>query len=396
MARDKAGNLQGVLGISGSGVNQHPGLDSLMFNPATRSSSSYGYIASPVTNGDAQDTDNLNYRWGDWNSAVLDPADGCTIWVAGEYLASTRTTEPYWYTQMASLPSASTCSGGPVLLSNVSLNFGSHQVGAQSTTLVETIKNNQSVPLNISAISTGSSDFTQTNTCLQQAVAPQGSCTISVTFTPSVSGARIGSLLITDDASNSPQTVALAGSGSAATLSLSATTLAFGNEALNIASASQTVTVTNNSLSSVTISSLSASGGYSATGNCAGTILAAGQTCTITAGVHAHDDWIGARNAHDQRQRNRSAAHHHALGNRTGSGFVRRKPHVSRNERRDIQRTSDCHDHQQYEPDVNAHCDSEFELLRCRQWNVALRQHFGGEGEVYLRSDLHADIKWVS
>lgn len=282
VARDRAGNLQGVFGISGAGVNQHPGLDSVLFNPGTHASSTYGYIASPITSGDAQDTDNLNYRWGDWNSAVVDPTDGCTIWVAGEYLAATRTTEPYWYTQMASLPAASTCSSGPVLLSSVSLNFGSRQVGAQSTPLVETIKNNQSVPLNINVISTGSNDFTQTNTCLQQAIAPQGSCSISVTFTPSVSGARIGTLTITDDASNSPQTIALAGSGSAATLSLSATTLAFGNEPLNIPSVSQTVTVTNNSLSSITISSVSASGGYTQTGNCGGAILAPGQSCTIT------------------------------------------------------------------------------------------------------------------
>ena len=282
VARDKAGNLQGIFGISGTGVNQHPGLNSVLFNPATRAASTYGYIASPVTSGDAQDTDNLNYRWGDWNSAVVDPSDGCTIWVAGEYLAGTRTTEPYWYTQMASLPPASTCAGGPVLLSNVSLNFGSRQVGAQSTALVETIKNNQSAPLNISAISTGSSDFTETDTCLQQAIAPQGSCTISVTFAPSAAGARIGTLTITDDASNSPQTIALAGSGSAATLSLSATTLAFGNEALNIPSVGQSVTVTNNSLASITISSVLASGGYAMTGNCAGAILAAGQTCTIT------------------------------------------------------------------------------------------------------------------
>jgi len=112
VVRDRPGNLQGILGISGSGINQHPGLDSWNFIPGTLTSATYGYIASPVNDGDAEDTDNLNYRWGDWYSAVLDPSDSCTVWVAGEYLPVNRTTEPYWYTEMAKLPPMSTCSGG--------------------------------------------------------------------------------------------------------------------------------------------------------------------------------------------------------------------------------------------------------------------------------------------
>ena len=283
VARDKAGNLQGILGISGSGVNEHPGLDSLFLNAGTLTSSTYGYIASPLTDGDAEDTDTLNYRWGDWYSAVLDPSDSCTVWVAGEYLPSNRTTEPYWYTEMASLPPASTCAGGPVLLSNVSLSFGSQETGVESAPLVETITNNQTVTLNVTGIAVGSPDFTQTNTC-QQPIAPQGTCTISVYFTPLVSGTQRGSLVITDDASNnSMQTIALAGSGAASSIALSASTLAFGNQALNTPSAGQSLTVTNNGFADVTVSSLSASGGYAETDNCTGSLLVAGQSCTITA-----------------------------------------------------------------------------------------------------------------
>src|SRR5260370_17938068 len=70
--RDHAGNLQGILGISGSGINQHPGLDSWNFIPPSLTSSTYGYIASPFNDGDAEDTDNFNYPWGDWYSAILD------------------------------------------------------------------------------------------------------------------------------------------------------------------------------------------------------------------------------------------------------------------------------------------------------------------------------------
>jgi hypothetical protein len=283
IVRDKAGNLQGILGISGSGSTEHPGLDSVFYNPGTFSSSTYGYIANPSTSGDAEDTDSLNYRWGDWYSAVLDPSDSCTVWVAGEYLQSNRTTEPYWYTELASLPAAATCSSGPVLLSNVSLNFGTQTTGVGSAPLVETITNNQTVTLNITGISTGGGDFSETNSC-QQPLAPKAACTIDVYLTPSTAGARTGSLVVTDDASSSPLTIALAGTGSSssASISVSASTLGFGNQVINVTSGAQSVTVTNTGTANVTISSVSTSGGYAQTGTCASSVLTAGQSCSIS------------------------------------------------------------------------------------------------------------------
>jgi len=280
VVRDRPGNLQGILGISGSGINQHPGLDSWNFIPGTLTSATYGYIASPVNDGDAEDTDNLNYRWGDWYSAVLDPSDSCTVWVAGEYLPVNRTTEPYWYTEMAKLPPMSTCSGGPVTLSSVSMNFGSQQEGVKSAAIVETITNNLAVALNISGISAGG-DFTQTNTC-QQPVAPGGKCTISVFFTPSTTGRRTATLTITDDASNSPQTVALSGSGASSAISITPSSLTFSAQVLNTTSAGQKVTVTNSGFVNLTVNSVAASGGYGETGTCSGTTLTPGQTCTAT------------------------------------------------------------------------------------------------------------------
>jgi len=280
IVRDKSGNLQGILGVSGAGVNQHPGLDSLNFNPGTQTSSTYGYIASPITDADAQGTDNLAYRWGDWYSAVLDPTDGCTVWVAGEYLPSTRTTTPFWYSQLAKLPPASTCADGPVLLSNVAVNFGNQQVDVRSNAIVETVTNNQSSTLNISNIfATG--DFSQTNTC-QQPVAAHASCTISLFFTPSSTGTRTGSLTITDDANNSPQTVALAGIGASAALTVAPSALTFGSQVINTSSAGQTITVTNAGFTNVTINSVQASGGFTDIDNCGGNILTPGSHCTAT------------------------------------------------------------------------------------------------------------------
>jgi len=280
VGRDKSGNLQGILGISGSGSNQHPGLDSLNFNPGTLTASSYGYIASPITDGDAEGLDNLAYRWGDWQSAVLDPVDGCTVWVAGEYLATNRTTTPFWYTAYAKLPAASTCAGGPVLLSNVAINFGNEQVNVRSTAIVETITNNQSVALNITGIA-ASGDFTQTNTC-QQPIAAHASCTVSLFFTPSTTGTRTGTLTITDDASNSPQSVALGGVGASAAVTVAPASISFGNQVINTTSAGQKITFTNAGFVAVTINSVQASGGFAETDNCSGNILTGGQACTVT------------------------------------------------------------------------------------------------------------------
>jgi hypothetical protein len=110
VARDKAGNLQGILAVSGPGLNEHPGLESIFFIPGSSTLGTYGHIANPNTDGDAQDLDLANYRWGDWSGAVLDPSDSCTVWVVGEYLPANRTTEPYWSTAIAQLPPLTSCS----------------------------------------------------------------------------------------------------------------------------------------------------------------------------------------------------------------------------------------------------------------------------------------------
>ena len=108
VARDQVGNLLGIVGTSGTGASEHPGLVSVYLNPGP-TVGTYGYIANPANDGDAKDTDSARYRWGDYFGAVLDPSDSCTVWVVGEYLPQNRTTEPYWYTEIAKLPPLSNC-----------------------------------------------------------------------------------------------------------------------------------------------------------------------------------------------------------------------------------------------------------------------------------------------
>lgn len=93
------------------------------------------------------------------------------------------------------------------------LTFASQTVGTQSTAQTVTLQNPGGSALTVSSIQS-SGDFTQTNNC-PASLAPLSSCAISVTFTPTVAGARQATLTVTDNPANSPQTLALSGTGTA-------------------------------------------------------------------------------------------------------------------------------------------------------------------------------------
>jgi Galactose oxidase-like, Early set domain/Concanavalin A-like lectin/glucanases superfamily/Bacterial Ig-like domain (group 2)/Glyoxal oxidase N-terminus/Abnormal spindle-like microcephaly-assoc'd, ASPM-SPD-2-Hydin/HYDIN/CFA65/VesB-like, Ig-like domain len=102
----------------------------------------------------------------------------------------------------------------PVTFNPSPVTFGNQLVNTSGTPRAITFKNNQTVPLTITGIST-TGDFTQTSNCpiSPNTLAAGTSCTISVTFTPIALGAKTGTLTVTDNASTSPQTDSLAGTG---------------------------------------------------------------------------------------------------------------------------------------------------------------------------------------
>jgi hypothetical protein len=95
-----------------------------------------------------------------------------------------------------------------------SVNFETQAVGTTSPPQAVTVNNSGTSDLTVSGISI-SGDFAQTNTCgTLPATLPSGmGCTISVTFTPTAAGTRTGALTVTDDATGSPQTAQLTGTG---------------------------------------------------------------------------------------------------------------------------------------------------------------------------------------
>jgi Domain of unknown function DUF11/Abnormal spindle-like microcephaly-assoc'd, ASPM-SPD-2-Hydin len=100
--------------------------------------------------------------------------------------------------------------GSAVVVSTAPLTYPIQTVGVSSSQTV-TLTNAYSAPLAVSGIS-ASGDFSQKNDC-GRALAPNSSCNITVTFSPTDQGPREGTLVLNEKDPSSPQSVALFGYG---------------------------------------------------------------------------------------------------------------------------------------------------------------------------------------
>jgi hypothetical protein len=198
--------------------------------------------------------------------------------------------------QTVPLTGTGAAAGTPaVTLNPTSLSFAATTVGSTSAAQTVTLTNSGTGALTITGVSlTGANpgDYAQTNTCpLSPAtLAANASCSLSVTFKPTATGARSASVSIADNATGSPQSIALSGTGSAATFTVTVapTSLTFASQTLQTTSPAQNVTVTNTGTGTVQFAGFTISGtnsgdfalGTGATCNATGT-LAANASCTI-------------------------------------------------------------------------------------------------------------------
>jgi beta-propeller repeat-containing protein/centrosomal CEP192-like protein len=153
---------------------------------------------------------------------------------------------------------------------------------AQSVTLAN-LTNAQLTAISITFMGSSANQFTETNTC-GTTLAAGKTCTINVTFKPTVIAIATATLNVADSDASSPQTVDLTGSSTSAAVSVTPSSLSFGNQAVGTTSTAQTATLTNSGSSALPISSISISGtnaaNFSQTNTC-GSSLAAGLACTI-------------------------------------------------------------------------------------------------------------------
>jgi hypothetical protein len=145
-----------------------------------------------------------------------------------------------------------------------------------------TLTNTGGSTLNISNIAT-SGDFaliTSTKPC-GSTLAAGKNCTIKVTFTPTQLGARTGNLTITDNASNSPQTVPLSGTGNPQA-TLTPATATYSKQTVGTTSAAKVFTLANKQTVALNSIAISTTGDFSVSTRTCTTSLAAKTSCKIS------------------------------------------------------------------------------------------------------------------
>jgi hypothetical protein len=153
--------------------------------------------------------------------------------------------------------------GAQTTVTPASVNFGNAIVNTTSPLMSVVVKNTGAASISISSVSVSVGTpyaISNTSTCLNPTLAAGASCTVYLSLSPTTLGAQpAGTLTLTTTAPNSPQTVALSGTGVGAT-SLTTPTLHFNNVVVGNTSAILTDTLYNNQSSAVAITSLIPSG----------------------------------------------------------------------------------------------------------------------------------------
>jgi hypothetical protein len=96
------------------------------------------------------------------------------------------------------------------------VSFGDQQVGTSSAPQTVTVTNSGTADLLVTAADLSGDGFAvAADTCTDSSVAPGGTCSVSLRFSPGVVGAASGQLAFTSNAAGSPHSVGLSGTGSA-------------------------------------------------------------------------------------------------------------------------------------------------------------------------------------
>lgn len=223
--------------------------------------------------------------------ATVNPSQTATLTVTFAPTSAGSATGGIAVTSDASNPTLSlTLSGtgvatsGTLTANPTSLSFGSVTSGSNSSKQV-VITNTGSADVHISDVSTSGSGFSVSGLSVPATLSASQSATLSVKFAPTTTGSLAGSLTITSDATGSPLTVSLSGTGTAAPtgqLTPNPTSLSFGNVTTGSNSAKQIV-ITNSGSAAVHVSAVNASGsGFTVSGLTVPATLNASQTATLT------------------------------------------------------------------------------------------------------------------
>jgi mono/diheme cytochrome c family protein len=191
-------------------------------------------------------------------------------------------------------------SGNPVptpqaALTSTTLAFGSQTVGTTSTQQT-TITNAGTANLTLGTLSVSgaqAAEFTSAGTCAAGvSVAPGGSCTLSVAFTPAGLGSRSASVSVTHSAAGSPLSLSVSGTGVAVPLPVAVwlggiTSASLPAATVGATATTSTITLVNNGPGALTLRQMGFAGAQASEfavqgGSCAvGSTVAVGGSCSV-------------------------------------------------------------------------------------------------------------------
>ncbi len=172
--------------------------------------------------------------------------------------------------------------GGGVTLNPTSLAWGTVVVGQTGALKTVTVTNSGTSTLSISNIAI-SGDFALASSPKPcgSTLAAGASCKLKVSFTPTQLGTRTGTITLTDNAGNSPQTVPLSGTGGVPA-TLTPATQTYPARTVGTTSPAKIFTLTNKQNVALKNIASSTTGDFAISATTCGTTLAAGTNCTIS------------------------------------------------------------------------------------------------------------------
>ena len=198
--------------------------------------------------------------------------------------ATTTATATATATQTATATTTPTATATPTTSISVtaSLAFGNVPVGDAVSKNI-TVRNTGTNLLFIGTVSSNDPEFAETSsTCPGGGLAHLASCTIAIGFTPSSLGPHSATISVNDNASSSPQHVAVSGTG-VADMTVTPTSFMFSSTKIG-SKKTKTITVSNKQTNSVSLSegfSGTNHGDFSVTGGTCMSTLAAKASCTL-------------------------------------------------------------------------------------------------------------------
>jgi len=219
-------------------------------------------------------------------AATLAASAACTLQVVFAPAASGQRNGTLTLSgNFAANPATATLTGtavapATIVLTPLSLTFAATNVGSTTAAQNIAISNTGGATATLQTPTLTGADFHLTaNTC-GATLAAQTGCTVAITFQPTTSGQRSGTLTLSDSAGT--QAASLTGTGTnPATDTLSPLALTFAAQAFSTTSATQLVTLTNTGDVALTLLNAQiSSGDFTATSGC-GVSLVAHSSCNI-------------------------------------------------------------------------------------------------------------------